>query len=62
VRRAELVDARAIIGVHTRMRGTYYRGYLPDEVIAERNARDPRLYESGRRCATNSTEAWSVSS
>lgn len=38
-------DAAAILGVHTRARATYYRGYLPDDVIAAQNQREPSLYE-----------------
>jgi ribosomal protein S18 acetylase RimI-like enzyme len=45
IRRAVLTDAAAILDVHTRARATYYRGYLPDSVIAEQNRRDPALYE-----------------
>lgn len=45
IRTAEPADAAAILAVHTRARATYYRGHLPDEVIAAQNKREPALYE-----------------
>jgi len=45
IRTALVEDAAAILGVHTRARASYYRGYLPDEEIAAQNKREPSLYE-----------------
>lgn len=46
VRPAAPEDAAQVLSVHIRARTTYYRGYLPDEVIAQQNHRSAAHYEA----------------
>jgi ribosomal protein S18 acetylase RimI-like enzyme len=46
IRPANPEDAAQVLSVHIRARTTYYRGYLPDETIAQQNQRSAAHYEA----------------